>query len=406
MTFAVKRLNSSDIINFLTGSVEFETENPEPERILTACMEKNVDIWAIRRIDGCTLRFRCRLPDEKEIGKICEESGAVSVSKVATGFPVRAKNKTKRWGFLFGTVIFFATVILMSNIIWRVDIVGYGDKTQLIAVERFLKENGLSVGAIRGLLDEQTLRRNLMRNFDGIAGATVNFLGSVALVELEQAVPKPEIEMTTPANIVAEEDAQIVEISVFNGTQLVKKDATVRKGQLLVGGVCDSKRIGFRLVHARAEIKARVNRKLDVFVPFEQEEKVETGNEKTVYSLTLFGKTFESGSCEFEEFFKTSETSDLRLSEDIILPVRLTKTRCRQTETVRKTLSREQALEKAVALLDDAEARGMKNLEIENRSFETRCTSEGIYAAYHYSVIVSFGREREIKNSEPAEERE
>ena len=57
------------------------------------------------------------------------------------------------------------------------------------------------------MLDEQTLRRDLMRNFEDIAGATVNFFGSVAVVELEPAVPKPEIEITEPANLIAEEDA-------------------------------------------------------------------------------------------------------------------------------------------------------------------------------------------------------
>ena len=104
LTFAVNKLKSSDIINFLTGCVEFEAESPEPERFLTACMNKNVDIWAIRRLDACTLRFRCRLPDEKEVEKLCFESGATSLSKVTAGLPVRAKRRMKRWGFLVGAV--------------------------------------------------------------------------------------------------------------------------------------------------------------------------------------------------------------------------------------------------------------------------------------------------------------
>ena len=260
MTFAVEELKSSDIINFLTGCTEFEVESPEPEKLLTSCMEKNVDIWAIRRIDACTLRFRCRLPDEKEVRQICDVCGATSVGEVSTGLPVRAKGRMRRWGFLAGVILFFALIILMSNVIWRVDTVGYKDKTQLTEVECFLRERGLTVGALRGMLDEQTLRRDLMRNFEDIAGATVNFFGSVAVVELEPAVPKPEIEITEPANLIAEEDAQIIEITVFNGVPAVKKNDIVRKGQLLVGGVYDSKRIGYRPVHARALIKARVNR--------------------------------------------------------------------------------------------------------------------------------------------------
>lgn len=387
----------------MTGSVEFEIESPEPEKILTACMENNTDIWAIRRTDGCTLRLRCRLPDGKELERLCSENGATSLSKVPSGLPVRAKGRTKRWGFLAGAALFLALSFLMSNVIWRVDIVGYKDKTQLAAVEDFLRENGLCVGAVRGMLDEQTLRRDLMRNFEDISGATVNFFGSVAAVELEQAVPKPSVEISDPANIVANEDAQIISITVFNGVQAVEKGALVRKGQLLVGGVYDSRRIGFRLVRARAEIKARVNRKIDVFVPFVQKEKRETGQTKTVYSLTLFGKVFDLNGCDYEEFYREAKTSDLRISKDIILPIRLTRTLYFRAETAETRLTEEQAYRKAVALIDEAEARGMKNLEIESRRLETRRTSEGIYAAYHYSVVTDLGNEKEIKNTESAE---
>ena len=407
MTFAVEELKSSDIINFLTGCTEFEVESPEPEKLLTSCMEKNVDIWAIRRIDACTLRFRCRLPDEKEVRQICDVCGATSVGEVSTGLPIRAKGRMRRWGFLAGVILFFALIILMSNVIWRVDTVGYKDKTQLTEVECFLRERGLTVGALRGMLDEQTLRRDLMRNFEDIAGATVNFFGSVAVVELEPAVPKPEIEITEPANLIAEEDAQIIEITVFNGVPAVKKNDIVRKGQLLVGGVYDSKRIGYRPVHARALIKARVNRTLDVFVPYEQDEIRETGKEKTVYTLTLFGASFDLNGCDYESFRKTSSSSDLRISEHIILPVRLTKTKCFQTETAHLSLTEEQAYEKAIALLDDAEARGMKNLEIECRLIETKYTSQGVYVAYRYSVVTEIGTAREIKITEiPKEETE
>lgn len=366
-------------------------------------MESNTDIWAIRRTDGCTLRLRCRLPDGKELERLCSENGATSLSKVPSGLPVRAKGRTKRWGFLAGAALFLALSFLMSNVIWRVDIVGYKDKTQLAAVEDFLRENGLCVGAVRGMLDEQTLRRDLMRNFEDISGATVNFFGSVAAVELEQAVPKPSVEIPDPANIVANEDAQIISITVFNGVQAVEKGALVRKGQLLVGGVYDSRRIGFRLVRARAEIKARVNRKIDVFVPFVQKEKRETGQTKTVYSLTLFGKVFDLNGCDYEEFYREAKTSDLRISKDIILPIRLTRTLYSRAETAETRLTEEQAYRKAVALIDEAEARGMKNLEIESRRLETRRTSEGIYAAYHYSVVTDLGNEKEIKNTESAE---
>ena len=196
------------------------------------------------------------------------------------------------------------------------------------------------------MLDEQTLRRDLMRNFDDVAGATVNFFGSVAVVELEQAVPNPTVDITSPSDIIAEEDATVF-VTVFNGVRAVKNGALVKKGQLLVGGVYDSKRIGFRLVHARAEIKARVNRTIDVFVPFEQEEKTETGRTKTVYSLTLFGKSFDLNKCDYEEFYRTTKTSELRLSKNIILPVRLTRTTFSQTETAKTTLTKEQAYEKA-----------------------------------------------------------
>ena len=48
----------------------------------------------------------------------------------------------------------------------------------------------------------------------------------------------------------------------------------------------------------------------------------------------------------------------------------------------------------------------MKNIEIESRRLEIKYTSEGIYAAYRYSVVTDFGKDAEIRNNETAEERE
>ena len=126
-----------------------------------------------------------------------------------------------------------------------------------------------------------------------------------------------------------------------------------------------------------------------------------------MYTLTLFGASFDLNGCDYESFRKASSSSDLRISEHIILPVRLTKTKCFQTETAHLSLTEEQAYEKAIALLDDAEARGMKNLEIECRLIETKYTSQGVYVAYRYSVVTEIGTAREIKITEiPKEETE
>ena len=148
-------------------------------------MNKNVDIWAIRRLDACTLRFRCRLPDEKEVEELCFESGSTSLSKVTAGLPVRAKGRMKRWGFLVGAVLFIGIIVLMSNVIWRIDISGYKDKTQLIAVEKFLKENGLSISAQafnqkmieKGYMVELTRpsSKGVVKKFKSITGEGLNF---------------------------------------------------------------------------------------------------------------------------------------------------------------------------------------------------------------------------------------
>lgn len=388
-----------DFINYLTGCTEFETESPEPEKFLTKCLDENYDIWGIRRLDACTLRFRCRLIDRKGIHTLAEICGADQISEVPTGLPIKIKKSRHRLGFLIGAALFLIMLILLSSFVWKIEITGYEDYSQLIKTEEVLKKSGLTVGSLRSFQDYQALRRNLMQSLDFISGATVNIRGSIAEIELETAKMPPPEENMNPSNIIANEDAQIIRIFNRSGVPVVKENDIVQKGQLLVSGVYDSNRIGFRLVHARALIEARVTRKLSVFVPYEEQVLLPTGKEETKYSLSLFGKTFFDPKTKFNEFEKTSGTDYLTFGDNLVFPFALTHTLYTEQQDSVIKRSKEEAFEEAKKRLDEKESIGMKNLEIEAKEIKHVYSKKGVYVEYVYSVITEIGEDREIYNT-------
>ena len=65
----------------------------------------------------------------------------------------------------------------------------------------------------------------------------------------------------------------------------------MRKGDLLVSGIIDSKALGYRLVRARGEVFAAVTLTYDVEIPYEMERKVYTGEFLTEKDVKFFAKT-------------------------------------------------------------------------------------------------------------------
>ena len=294
--------------------------------------------------------------------------------------------------------------ITLSLIHISIDVKGESSRLETEQVLQLLDESGFKVGAPVFLQDYQSLKLMLMREFDNFAFVTINVLGSKAEVEITQRDMPPEtIPSHVPCNIIAAEDGQIVTYETYNGIPQYKTGDAVKKGELLVSGVYDSKVIGYRLVHSNAKIMARTLKKINTFVPYQKTETSDTGNEKSFYYFTAFNKTFNltfSPASPFENFRTETTQDDLSIGDNMVLPLSLGKVSYIEQKDKEKFLTDEEAETEAKRYLDELERLEIHDLIVENKDVNVIKTENGIFCEYVYTIIKDIAQKQEIYKNE------
>ena len=393
-------------VQYLFGYIDFEVGGAEPESFMSAAMHANVDLWAVRKIDACTLRARSRAINLKTIRELCAQTGNSLRLIRSSGFPVAARRYKNRFGFIAGVILFLALISYLSSFVWRIDISGDYTSVQKSQILAILAQNGCSVGSSVASQDEQALKYAIMRGTT-VGGVTVNFRGTVALIDVDNSVQKPNVlSRTYHCNIIAKEDGIITDIIAYNGVAEVEEGQSVRKGQLLVNGVYDSKIMGARLVHAHAKVEAQVLKTLSTEVSYKQSTRLYTGSRSSYSYVQILGKkiplTFNTES-PYEDYITDVRYTPLVIGDDFELPVVWGQYIYSEVQSFDVMLTYEQALQRARAELDEMERVQMREAKIQDKIERITETDTGVKVEYVYSVIEDIGVEQEIYSSSSEE---
>jgi sporulation protein YqfD len=172
-------------------------------------------------------------------------------------------------GLLLGAILFAAA----QRVVWDVRISG-NESLSDRAVEESLAACGLGVGTpLRGFRADVTANNVLLYD-DRLAWLSINRKGTVAYVEVREAVKRPPTDPDTPCDLVAAEGGVIERVELEAGNVRVMAGQTVGKGEILVSGLYDSTQQGIRFTTARAKVFARTTRILTVKIPLAYEYKV------------------------------------------------------------------------------------------------------------------------------------
>ena len=206
------------------------------------------------------------------------------------GLPSKIVSLKGRWGLLVGACISIVIFILAQSVIWRIDIVG-NKRLSKQEILNSLSENGISVGDVIKDINAHSVEQSVMINNDDIAWISINIIGTVAKVEVQEVIDTEiKDKNLKPANLVSRFDAQIVSLEVYSGFICVKEGDFVRAGELLSSGIYESEKAPVRYSRATGSVLGRVNLTFDIEIPLVQSKKVLTGEKITKKTLIFFGK--------------------------------------------------------------------------------------------------------------------
>lgn len=210
-----------------------------------------------------TLPFYC----EKKLQNISSQENCVLEITSHKGIYFRLAKYRRRFGIVTGIIIAIILSFWLSNIVFSIRIVGTDDESVIYEVKEILEEEGLKAGAFIPNLNFLKLQARLFEVDDDISWVSIGNSGSVITVNLRLVTEKAETaEGRMPCNIIACEDAQIVDINVLVGHLEILIGDAVSKGDLLVSGYVERGNGRVYYYHSIANITAVFERT----VTFEQ----------------------------------------------------------------------------------------------------------------------------------------
>lgn len=387
-----------NIAYFLLGCVTLRVGRAYAERVLNLCMHHGI-VYLNGGSDTDSLCLCLRTGQAKKLSALLQGEDLPYTVVKRAGLPQLFCRLLARPGILLGAVCAVGILIASECFVFDIRVSGNSTLTAA-AVKQMLAEQGFGIGTFIPSVDTDKLENRVMLATDQIAWLSVNIKGNVANVELvEQKLPDPAPSLR-PAHVVAKRSGEVVRVEMYRGNVLAAAGQQVSEGEILIAGVYDSQVHGFRFTRASGKVFAKTVQEFEVFVPYEYEKKVYTGEILEKKSLIFFSfpiKVFQSTGnwgmvCDRIDIVDNySPVSDvelpLYLHTERYLPYR-TVTDVRDTETALAIAYRELAAQIAQELSDG---------ELLDKRIRTEIGEDGVMLHACVTCIADIGAVQEFE---------
>ena len=221
--------------------------------------------------------------------RLCRRYGIDAHVESRHGLPSLLTRLWARKGLVVGMIAALVCVVFSQNVVWDIRVEGNVTVSEQ-TVEELLAQSGIWVGSAKRSLDIDSIENQVLILSDEISWISVNIIGTIAEVEIREAVQLPQKEDYVCSNIVATRNGIVVGFDEVKGNIAVKLGDAVSEGQLLVGGIYGSDTDATRFVRSQGRVIALCEREYTVEIPLKYDKKVYTGEQKIKKSLIFFKK--------------------------------------------------------------------------------------------------------------------
>lgn len=352
------------LVKWLYGYRKVFCEKGYGIRVLNVMLRNNIGYWGLKRGEDERFEFSLLEKDYKNLLSLLDKYQLRVYSVKGRGLPFICKAHKNRAGLLVGLFLFFILLLSSSLFIWEVKVVSDTDipHNEILAN---LKTLGCFEGSFVPSIDFEDLCIDYVNKYKDCSWISVNLKGTVAYVEIQDKRIYDELN-STPRNLVAGYDGIIESFSVYSGKSMVESGSVVKKGDILVSGIVDSKHGEVRLCRADAEVKALVELTFCEEVMYSYKKQVFTDRECEKKSLRFFDLTLPlslEATPDYCEYTTSRESNGAVVFDVIELPL-----------SIEKEVMREYIVEDFTYTPDEAErvaeARMKKRIEGELFSSE------------------------------------
>ncbi len=293
------------LLRWIQGYVIFEATGGFTERFLNLCKINNINLWRVKN-DGVKVVAFTTSSEFKRLNIPAENSG-MSISMVKeNSLKLLILRHKWRFGIVLGAAFICIFIFLMSGRVWSVESIAI-DGVKLENFTDRVEACGIKRGMKTDDIDYISVENRLLYNYSDIRWVSVNILGTKVQVEytlLKKKTPSPDTEAFT--NIVAGKSGEITLIQCYRGTPVVKRNAFVPKGTLLISGIVKNGDLSETPTHAAGKVFAKTENNYTAQSKTKFTSRI-TVNDKSHYSIDFFSVKVPLGRSKQSANFTESE---------------------------------------------------------------------------------------------------
>ena len=390
------------ILDLIYGYVEILVQGENPERFLNLCKNRKIYMEKIRYTDDDRLTAQIRAADFRRLGPIRRKTGVHIRIIQKRGMPFFFFRNRKRKAFFAGLLLAGVLIFVMTGRIWNIHIEG-NVRNSTETILDFLKEQGVSHGMSKKKVDCSEIAASVRRKFSQVTWVSARIEGTRLLLEIREGISRKNIKEDTAAcDLTADKAGVITEMVVRSGVPVKKPGDICKKGELLVSGelhiMNDSQEIVRKeYVHADADIY--ISRKISYYqefpVKYQAEESVGKVKKGVYFRLGCFylGLYRTAGQnqwCMMEEY-------PLRITENLVLPVWIGKTKMREYRKTEKLYTEKEAVREAGRIFRLYEKKLLESgTKITENHVRTDITGQSCVTKGTLQIVQKVGKNRVI----------
>ncbi|RHW41019.1 sporulation protein YqfD [Neobacillus notoginsengisoli] len=377
-------------MDFFSGKVTVRLSGRGNERFLNTLARNGFQIWNVRREGPDVILFTIRLRDALRIRRYVKGSECKISFIRRKGFPFLVRRLLRNSGFLIGGFLFLFMFLLLSNVVWGIEIKGAKPETEYL-IRKELDKIGIKSGKLIFSLDNvDTIQKKLTNQVGAITWVGVELRGTTYHLRVVEKNEPNEQETFTPRHLIAKKEAVIVNYFIEKGIKLFDVNERVVPGQVLVSGMI-GREGEMQAIAAKGEIWGETLYKGYAELPLSATFQVFNGLEQQKHYLR-FGSfsvpIWGFGKVEFTDYETETTSVNVKLYK-WQLPIAHVNKTMREREEVTRVYTKEEAMKKASELArNDLKKRIDEDAIIKEEKVLHRTISNGkVKLSILYTVI-------------------
>lgn len=409
------------ILLWLQGYLIICVTGREPRRFLTLLAGRGMllsgtaptaELPLSGEFDGFLARVR--LSDYKRVGGYARKCGVIPLVYRRVGLPFWLERARRYRSRTIGILLFIVLLYVLQMFLWSIRIQGnfVHSEEQLLD---FLREQGIAAGIRMDSISCEELETMIRTQYPDIIWVSCEKAGTRLNIHVKEAYhyASAEAPELTSGDLVATESGVVRKLLVRTGTPMVKVGDTVQEGDILISGtriVTDAYDVELSRSYVLADGDVEIERTIEDELTFPMTEEVREYDTdgKNHYTLTVFGHKL----MKYQSSIPTKDCdiittyAELRLFEQLYLPVEWSKSTYQSYRLVTKQHTEESIRERAgTAYLAYLEARVQEGCEILEEQSELILSEETATLRISLRVASSGCRLTEIQKEDTSDDR-